>query len=304
VPTPVLVNSRIPLSIQADRMGRLDRAIETLGRQISVGERFGAPSEDPVAANRASLVERLQSRLLADQRSIQRATARLSLSESAAVTAGDALMRARELALSGANDTLGAEDRAVILREVQLLQDQLLDSANARDESGRYLFAGARSGSPAFALQPDGTVAWQGIDAGAGAEAAGLARTATPNGPLLFGEGDSSSFAAFSTLAAALVEPDPELRAAAFADAQGRIEAATDRLLDGRARIGAGMARLEAEEERLASAGLQAAEALADAKGLDLTDAIARLDSLKLTLEAAQGSFVRIYDGTLFDRLG
>lgn len=304
MPTPVLVNSRSPQSIQADRMGRLDREIETLGRQISVGERFTTPSEDPVAANRAALVERLQSRLEADQRSIARAEARLSLAESATVTAGEALMRARELALSAANDTLAPEDRQVIAREVELLRDQLLDAANARDESGRYLFAGSRSAEPAYAVQPDGTVAWQGIDAGAGAEAAGFERTAPPNGPFLFGEGDTSAFAAIAALSTALAEPDPELRAAGLAGALSGLVTANDRLLDGRARIGGGLARLETEADRLASARLQAAEALADAKGLDLTDAIARLDALKVTLEAAQGSFVRIYDGSLFDRLG
>lgn len=304
MPTPVLVNSRNPLSIQADRMGRLDRDIETLGRQISVGERFTRPSEDPVAANRAALVERLQGRMEADQRSIDRANARLALAEAAVVTAGEALMRARELALSAANDTLAPEDRLVIAREVQLLQDQLLGSANARDESGRYLFAGSRSASPAYGRLPDGTVAWEGIETGAGAEAAGLARTAPPPGPLVFGQGDDSSFAALSALAEALAEADPELRAVGFADSLTRLEAATNRLLDGQARIGAGMARLEQEGERLAAARVEAAAALADAKGLDLTDAIARLDALKITLEAAQGSFVRIYDGTLFDRLG
>jgi flagellar hook-associated protein 3 FlgL len=304
MPTPILVNSRNPQSIQADRMGRLDREIETLGRQISVGERFTTPSEDPIAANRAALVERLQGRLEADRRSIDRANARLGLAEAAVVTAGDALMRARELALSAANGTLAPEDRQVIAREVQLLQDQLLGSANARDESGRHLFAGSRSAEPAYVRAADGSISWAGIDAAAGAEAAGFERTAPPNGPFLFGEGDGSAFAALQALADALAEPEPEARASGFQDSLTRLEAATNRLLDGQARIGAGMARLEDETERLATAGLQLAEALADAKGLDLTDAVARLDALKITLEAAQGSFVRIYDGTLFDRLG
>jgi flagellar hook-associated protein 3 FlgL len=304
MPTPVFVNSRSPLTIQAERMQQLDRQIETLGRQISVGERFINPSEDPAAANRAALVERLQTRLQADARSIERANSRLALSDSALDTASEALMRARELALAAANDSLSAEDRRVIGREVQVLREQLLGSANSRDESGRYLFAGSRNAQAAFALQPDGTIVWQGVDAAAGAEAAGFERAAPPAGPLLFGEGATSAFAALQALADALIEPEPELRQAGFANALTLLEAGTNRLLDGQARIGAGMARLEQESERIASAGLQAAEALADAKGLDLTDAVARLDALKLTLDAAQGSFVRIYDGTLFDRLG
>jgi flagellar hook-associated protein 3 FlgL len=304
MPTPVFVNSRNPLTIQADRMQQLDRQIETLGRQMSVGERFTTPSEDPAAANRAALVERLQVRLESDQRSIERANARLALSDSAVTTATEALMRARELALSAANGTLSADDRQVIGREVQVLAEQLLGSANARDESGRYLFAGSRNALPAYAAQPDGTTSWEGIDQSAGAEAAGLDLAAPPAGPFLFGEGATSAFAAIQALATSLSEPEPELRQAGFDTALTLLEGSTNRLLDGQARIGAGMARLEQEGERIAAAGLQAAEALAAAKGLDLTDAIARLDALKITLEAAQGSFVRIYDGTLFDRLG
>jgi flagellar hook-associated protein 3 FlgL len=304
MPTPVLVNSRNPLTIQADRMQQLDRQIETLGRQMSVGERFTTPSEDPAAANRAALVQRLQSRLDADQRSIERANARLALSDSAVNTATEALIRARELALSAANGTLSAEDRQVIGRELQVLQEQLLGSANGRDESGRYLFAGSRNALPAYSLQADGSVSWDGIDLAAGAEAAGFERAAPPAGPILFGEGANSAFAALQAVADALVEPDTDLRNSGFDTALGLLESATNRLLDGQSRIGAGMARLEQESDRISSAGLQAAEALAAAKGLDLTDAIARLDALKITLEAAQGSFVRIYDGTLFDRLG
>lgn len=304
MPTPVFVNSRSPLTIQADRMQQLDRQIETLGRQMSVGERFTTPSEDPAAANRAALVQRLQVRLESDQRSIDRANARLGLSDAAVNTATEALMRARELALSAANGTLSAEDRQVIGREVQVLKEQLLGSANARDEAGRYLFAGSRSAFAPYVAQPDGTTSWEGIDLSAGAEAAGLDRAAPPAGPFLFGEGATSAFSALQALSLALIEPDQDLRNAGFDTALTLLEGSTNRLLDGQSRIGAGMARLEQEGERIAAAGLQAAEALAAAKGLDLTDAIARLDALKITLEAAQGSFVRIYDGTLFDRLG
>jgi flagellar hook-associated protein 3 FlgL len=299
-----MVNARNPISIQADRMTALDRQIEQLGRQISVGERFTTPSEDPAAANRAALIVRLDSRLEAEQRSLNRANSRLALAESAVRTAGDALVRARELALTAANGTLAPEDRQVIARELAVLEQQLLDSANTRDESGRYLFAGSRSAAPAYARAADGTTLWQGFDTAAGAEAAGIADAGPPVGPRLFGDGATSGFDALRTLSAALAEPDADLRNAGIDGALGGLETATNRLLDGQSRIGAGMARLEQEGERLATARLQTAEALSAVKGLDLTAAIARLEALKTTLSAAQGTFVRIYDGTLFDRLG
>lgn len=304
MPTPVTVNSRSPLLVQADRMTALDREVQRLGQQIALGERFTRPSEDPAAANRAAQLTRLGIRLEADQRSLDRAGSRLSLAETAADTAGSALLRARELALAGANGTQTAADRQVIARELTVLRQQLVDAANARDESGRFLFAGARNNEAAYAAQADGSIIWQGHDRAAGAEAAGIGGVAPPSGPLLFGKGGESAFAMLDQLAAALDEADPELRKAAFAETIAGLEAATNRLLDGQARIGAGRARLQAEGERIAEAKLQTAEALSAVKGLDLTAAIARLDALKTTLEAAQASFTYIHDGTLFDRIG
>ncbi|TPE59005.1 hypothetical protein FJQ54_14475 [Sandaracinobacter neustonicus] len=304
MPTPVSVNSRSPLLAQADRMRALDREIETLGKQISLGERFTTPSEDPAAANRAAQLTRLDTRLASDKRSLDRASSRLSLAETAVDNANAALLRAKELALMGANGTMTAEDRQVIAREVAVLRQQLLDSANAKDESGRSLFAGSASATDAYTTLPDGSVEWQGFDRAAGAEAAGIDGASPPSGPLLFGSGETSAFAALEKLAAALEETDPDLRAAAFADTLTGLESATNRLIDGQARIGAGMARLEDETDRIAEARLQIAETMKAVKGLDMTAAIARLDALKTTLEAAQASFVHIYDGTLFDRIG
>lgn len=304
MPTPVSVNSRSPLLAQADRMNALDREIEQLGRQIALGERFSTPSEDPAAANRAAQLTRLDTRLASDKRGLDRAGSRLALSETAVDTANAALVRARELALMGANGTLAPEDRQVILRELTVLKQQILDAANTRDESGRLLFAGARGNEPAYAQLPDGSVVWQGFDRGAGAEAAGIEGAAPPPGPLLFGTGDTSAFAMLDQLSSALEEADPALRQTAFAEVLTGLEAANNRLLDGQARIGAGRARIEEEVNRIAEARLQTAEALSAVKGLDIVAAIARLDALKTTLDAAQASFAHIYDGTLFDRIG
>ncbi|MGL6042775.1 MAG: hypothetical protein ACRC1J_02540, partial [Sandaracinobacteroides sp.] len=296
MPGPVMVNSRNPITVQADRMTSLGGQIERLGRQISVGERFTSPSEDPTAANRAALITRLDDRLEAEQRSINRAGSRLALAEVAVEAANDALVRARELAIQAATGTTSAEDRQVIAREVAVLEQQLLDSSNARDESGRYLFSGSRNAEPAFIRDATGLTIWQGLDSAAGAEAAGIEGAVPPPGPQLFGTPPQSAFDIVRNLRLALAEPDPLLRKPLLDGALSGLEAAGNRLLDGQSRIGAGMARLETEGDRLADARLQTAEALAAAKGLDLTAAIAQLDALKTTLEATQGSFVRIYD--------
>jgi hypothetical protein len=54
----------------------------------------------------------------------------------------------------------------------------------------------------------------------------------------------------------------------------------------------------------VAQGRLVAAEGLAAAKGLDLTQAFAELEALRLTLSASQEVFGRVHGVSLFDRLG
>ncbi|MBS3960371.1 MAG: flagellar hook-associated protein FlgL [Sandarakinorhabdus sp.] len=304
MPSPVYVNSRSPIPVQAERMGRLEDRLAQLDRQISTGTRLTEPAEDPAAANRAAMLARLDSRLIAEERSLQRAASRLALSETAIGTAGEALLRARELALTAANGTFSADDRQAITREVQVLRAQLLDSANARDESGRYLFAGSRNAGAPFAPDGDDVVQWRGFSQAPGAEAAGIGTAMPPRGPEAFGDAATGAFAQLKALEAALAEPDAELRNAALAGVLEGLESGHNRLTTAQAGIGAGLARLENEGVRISAARLDAAAALAAVTGLDLTAAFAELQALQLTLSAAQTSFSRIHGNSLFDRLG
>lgn len=301
---PTLVNTRSPIPVQADRMARVEDRLVRLQAQISTGDRFTEAAEAPPEALRAAMLERLTARLDVEARAIGRAATRLSLAEGATESATLSLMRASELAIAAANGTTAPEDRLAYLAELAVLRQQLLDAGNARDDAGRSLFGGANAARPAYAEGDDGRIAWQGFGRGAGAEAAGIANLAPPAGPALFGPDGDSAFDAIDGLMAALGEPDAELRDPAVADAITAIERATDRMLTGRAVIGAGLARLEAERDRIEGARLDTAQSLADAKGLDLTAAIAELAALELTLNAARASFTRIFQSTLFDRLG
>ncbi len=304
MPTPVMVNSRSPIPVQATRMNRLEQRIADLDKQMATGEKFTEASQDPAAAARAAMLQRLQARIATDTTAINRASDRLALAESAIGNAIDLVTRGRDLALLAANGTSTDETRQIVLTEVKILQQQLLDAANVRDEGGRYLFAGSRSNAPAYGPDASGAIQWQGFAAAPGAEAAGIATASPPSGPILFGDGDANAFIRLQAFADALSEPDPELRSAALATALDDLQHMHDRLVTGQAGTGAAMARLENEGERLATAGLNVTEAIVRTKGLDLTQAITELQSLKLSLSAAQGSFATVFDGTLFDRLG
>ncbi|WP_448581092.1 flagellin N-terminal helical domain-containing protein [Thermaurantiacus sp.] len=300
----VLVSGRQVASTAAERMVAIDNQIERLEGKIARGERFTEPAEDPAGQLRASALARLDARLLAEQRGIDRAAGRLASAETAVADAGRVLIRARELALLARNGTTSPSDRAVIATEVRGLKEQLLGLANARDEAGRFLFAGARDGLPAYAADAEGRVSFAGFGAGSGAEAAGLEGLSPPSGPALFGTDEDGAFAVLDRLLAALAEPDEELRHESLDAAVAGLVSGHDRLMTGQALIGTAMARLESETERVAAERLEVARGFARVKGLDLAAAISELEALRLTLNAAQEIFQRVHGRSLFDRLG
>ncbi len=300
----VLVNGRQVASTAAERMVAIESRITRLEGRIARGERFTEPAEDPAGQLRASALARLDARLLAEQRGIDRASGRLALAETAVADSGAVLIRARELALLAANGTTAEPDRAVIAAEVRGLKDQLIALANMRDETGRFLFAGARDGFPAYAADTEGRVLYEGFGEAAGAEAAGLEGLGPPPGPALFGTDEEGAFAILDRLLEGLAEPDGAARQALLESSVADLVTAHDRLMAGQALIGTALARLESETERVAAGRLEVARGLASVKGLDLAAALSELEALRLTLSASQQLFQRVHGESLFDRLG
>ena len=84
----------------------------------------------------------------------------LSASEIYIQSIEDLLVRAKEIAIAGANDTLSASDKATLADEVSRLGQELLDLANAQ-VGGRYLFAGYNDQTLPFSGSP---VLYNGTD--------------------------------------------------------------------------------------------------------------------------------------------
>jgi flagellar hook-associated protein 3 FlgL len=303
--TPVYVNTRAtPILVQASRMRQIQDRMVELDQQISTGEKFTDASQDPAGATRAAVLVRTQGQLDADRTALDRADARLATAETAIDGAGTLVLRARDLALSAANGTISADNRIVIAQELTMLKQQLVDAANTTDDGGRYAFGGAQNATQPYALAADGTVTWQGFGAGAGAEAAGVSNAAPPSGPQIFGDDATGLFAQIDKLVAAMAEPDDALRNAAIGDSITALQGAHDRLSLAQSKIGVSRARFDSERQRITTAQVEVKSQLADVKGVDLTAALTEWQALQLSMSAAQGSFSKLFDGTLFDRLG
>lgn len=75
---------------------------------------------------------------------------RLENEDTTLKSASDLLVRAKEIAVHAASDTLSPINRRALGKEMQAVRDQLLSLANSKDNNGNYMFAGSRSTKPAF----------------------------------------------------------------------------------------------------------------------------------------------------------
>ena len=130
--------------------------------QLSQGKQIINASDAP---NQASTIQRLKSILNKQdsyKSSLDTIKARLQGEDTTLKSVNDLLVRAKEVAVEGANDTLSAADRKALGTEMQALRDQLLSLANTKDSNGNYLFSGSRVKQPAFVETANGSPVYMG----------------------------------------------------------------------------------------------------------------------------------------------
>jgi flagellar hook-associated protein 3 FlgL len=119
--------------------------------QVTSGKRFQTAAEDPIAATRAAALDRTVADNAQFERNSNIIQSRLSYEEQSLTDVTLLLQRTRELALEGANATLGQSERNMLATELRQLAGELVDISNRDDGNGEYLFAGTSTGTKPFA---------------------------------------------------------------------------------------------------------------------------------------------------------
>ncbi len=142
--TRLALNDIATLQIQ-----RVTRQLNTAEEQAITGRRISAPSDDPGAI---SEVSRLHTSIQDQEQytdNAQQAQEMLGIMDGTLSSVSDLIVRAREIAIAMAGDTVTAIERGIAATETQALYDELVTLANA-DINGRYVFAGTAYDNPAF----------------------------------------------------------------------------------------------------------------------------------------------------------
>ena len=294
-----------------------DRATQQLGNvqgelaktqeQLSTGKQIVKPSDSP---DKASLVTRLESELARQasyQDTLKSVNTRLQSEETALNNTSDVLTRIKELTVQASSDSLSGADRQSIALEITSLKDQILSLANTQDTNGNYLFSGSRVGQPAFGQDAQGQWVYQG-DQSRMKVAVGDNRRMNMNmaGSDAFvkvvrtdSKGTQSAvgfFQALDDLATAVKSSDHLNMQRGVSE----IDALQQGVSDATAQVGTDMRVVDMQNSVLDEVTLRLKTTKSDTEDLDYTSAITKMNKDQLALEAAQSSFAKISQLSLF----
>jgi len=294
-----------------------DRATQQLGdvqgelaktqEQLSTGKQIVKPSDSP---DKASLVTRLESELARQasyQGTLKLVNTRLQTEETALTNTSDVMTRMKELAIQASNDSLSPADRQSIALEISSLKDQVLSLANTQDTNGNYLFSGSRVGYPAFGKDAKGNIVYQG-DESRMKVAVGDNRRMNLNMPgsdafvkVIRDDGKGNKvgvgfFQSIDDLANAVKNSDHNNMQRGIAE----ITTLQQGVSDATAQIGSDMNVVDRQNSVLDEVTLRLKTTKSDAEDLDYTSAITKMNKDQLALEAAQSSFAKISQLSLF----
>jgi flagellar hook-associated protein 3 FlgL len=145
------ITEQMRIAQTAQSLSRSARDLFELTKIASSGRKVNKPSDDPAVY--AAIASRSEKLVLLDSRrtTLERAEGDMALAESALATAGDIMIRAREIAVAMANAEPGAVSRSAMAQEVSLLREQMIAVANSKGSRG-YLFGGTATQTQPFTL--------------------------------------------------------------------------------------------------------------------------------------------------------
>jgi flagellar hook-associated protein 3 FlgL len=173
--------------------------------QALTGSRIGAPSDDPMAAAQIVRLKSQRQEMVEYREGIGTARGDIDYAENTLGQASDLMLRAKELAMQGANSTLPDEGRASLAQEVNSLREEMVRLANTQGSRG-YLFAGTNTTTLPWDANGNyaGNNESQMLEVGRGVTVA-----VSPSGPNAFNKpGGQNAFSVLNNLVTALQSND------------------------------------------------------------------------------------------------
>ena len=244
------------------------------------GSAIANPSDDPVAAaelvrNRAAL-----SRIESHRSTIRTVLGDTELAEGTLAQASDLFASAKELALQGANGSLGPDERGALAESVRHLREQLAQLANTSGARG-YLFAGSQTSVRPF--DASGTFFGDGEDAQVDLGGSSPVTVDLAGAEAFTVAGGRDVFGDLTALENALNANDATAVAATLDD----LDTSRRQVVDARAKVGLMAERLRTSDSIFEDGSVRLNEHEQRVAQADPIEAYSRMMSLNSALEQA-----------------
>jgi len=276
--------------------------------QLASGKQIVQPSDDP---DKAAIIQRLNTayeRQEVYETSLDSVNNRLVAEESALMGTDNILQRLRELAVRASSDTLTAPDRKIIAIEVSTLKDAVVALANTQDITGNYVFSGSMTKTIPFTVDGAGATLYKGDDRYVEVDVSEQLRLSMNRpGNEVFASvvrqeaGVDPRRVSFFSVIDDFVTALNNNQTAGVQRSLAEVSEMSENLSGSLADVGSRMLVVDSQREMLSDAKLRYKTLLSGVEDLDYAKAVTALSAEMLSLEAAQSSFAKISQLSLFN---
>jgi flagellar hook-associated protein 3 FlgL len=300
-----ITSNMISRSVLND-LNEVSQRLSKTQQRMSSGKQITRASDDPYGASRALTLRGDIEGTQQYQRNVNEATAWENVTDAALAKITEAVHRARELALQGANDSAGQSARNAAAAEIDQLIQSVKQEANA-SYGGRYVFSGTNTD-----IRPYDVAAASDIysgDAGIVAREIGPGVSVPVNvlGIDLLGQGQ---LAADGKLLNVLRDLSDHLKSGTVVDMNTLrstdlkgLDASLDAINQARATVGATTNRLESADGRLQEVEESLTKLLTDVEDADMAKTYVDFSMQQSVYQSALKAGANIVQQSLLDFL-
>jgi flagellar hook-associated protein 3 FlgL len=303
------ISSNQYYEVLTKQLAKQQESIGELQTQLATGKKTAVPSSDIESSLEGLSIKSVLQRQSAYETNLSYVKDRLTIEESVVTGFQDYVYRLKDLAITASSGTYSDEDIGFMKAEAEGVLEELISLSNSRDSQNSYLFSGTATNVQPFQRQADGSIAYKGNSAELNIQVdSGYEVQINSSGVNLAGQIERTNGGSTQNLDIFAVAKD--FIAALGTNTKADISRSIDEFDELGNQVGGQIANLGIRqnllEERLEIIEEKKTvyeQLLSNIEDTDYSEAITSLSSDMLALEAAQNTFAKVTQMSLFNFL-
>jgi len=303
------ISSNQYYEVLTKQLAKQQESIGELQTQLATGKKTAVPSSDIESSLEGLSIKSVLQRQSAYETNLSYVKDRLTIEESVVTSFQDYVYRLKDLAITASSGTFSDEDIGFMKAEAEGVLEELISLSNSRDSQNSYLFSGTATNVQPFQKQADGSIAYKGNSAELNVQVdSGYEVQINSSGINLVGQVERITGGNSKNLDIFAVTKD--FIAALGTNTKTDISRSIDEFDELGNQVGGQIANLGIRqnllEERLEIIEEKKTvyeQLLSNIEDTDYSEAITSLSSDMLALEAAQNTFAKVTQMSLFNFL-